>query len=108
MDIMALQQNLISDLSAIFKTFQGDNAVTFEVMELEKVKKEVEIKPVVIASDDDLDIENLEDIEMEIEAPTEEIRMVTKLSMPSRKLKVQISNELLSELEKKQVDFRLN
>ena len=108
MDIMALQQNLIADLSAIFKTFQGDNSVTFEVMELEKVKKEVEIKPVVIASDDDLDIENLEDIEIEMETPTEEIRMVTKLSMPSRKLKVQISNELLGELEKKQVDFRLN
>ncbi len=108
MDIMALQQNLIADLSAIFKTFQGDNSVTFEVMELEKVKKEVEIKPVVTTPDDDLDIENLEDIDIEIDTPAEEIRMVTKLSMPSRKLKVQISNELLSELEKKQVDFRLN
>ncbi len=108
MDIMALQQNLIAELSAIFKTFQGDNSVTFEVMELEKVKKEIEIKPVVTTADDDLDIENLEDIEIEIDTPTEEIRMVTKLTMPSRKLKVQISNELLSELEKKQVDFRLN
>jgi len=108
MDIMALQQNLIADLSAIFKTFQGDNTVTFEVMELEKVKKEVEIKPIVMELDDDLDIENLEDIELEMETPSEEIRMVTKLTMPSRKLKVQISNELLSELEKKQVDFRLN
>lgn len=108
MDIMALQQNLIAELSAIFKTFQGDNSVTFEVMELEKVKKEVEIKPVVTTPDDDLDIENLEDIEIEIDTPTEEIRMVTKLTMPSRKLKVQISNELLSELEKKEIDFRLN
>jgi DNA polymerase-3 subunit alpha len=99
---------LIADLSAIFKTFQGDNSVTFEVMELEKVKKEVEIKPVITAPDDDLDIENLEDIELVMETPSEEIRMVTKLTMPSRKLKVQISNELLSELEKKQVDFRLN
>jgi DNA polymerase-3 subunit alpha len=108
MDIMALQQNLIAELSAIFKTFQGDNAVTFEVMELEKVKKEVEIKPVVIASDDELDIENLEDIEIEIEAPTEEIRVVNQLSLPSRKLKVKISNELLSELSKLNVDFRLN
>ncbi|WP_396149618.1 DNA polymerase III subunit alpha [Flavobacterium sp.] len=108
MDIMALQQNLIAELSAIFKTFQGDNAVTFEVMELEKVKKEVEIKPIAIASDDDLDIENLEDIEIEIEAPTEEIRVVNQLSLPSRKLKVKISNELLSELSKLNVDFRLN
>lgn len=108
LNIKDLTQNIISEMRDLFKTFQGDNSVTFEVLELEKVKKEVEIKPVLVTSEDDLDIENLEDIELEIEAPTEEIRMVTKLTMPSRKLKVQISNELLSELEKKQVDFRLN
>lgn len=34
--------------------------------------------------------------------------VVTKLSMASRKLKVQISNELLFELEKMQINFKLN
>ena len=38
----------------------------------------------------------------------EEIKVVTKLSMPSRKLKVQIYNELLFELEKMQINFKLN
>jgi DNA polymerase-3 subunit alpha len=38
----------------------------------------------------------------------EEINVVTKLSMPSRKLKVKISNELLLELEKRQINFKLN
>ncbi len=108
MNIADLNSALISELHSLFKNFQGDNSVTFEVLELEKVKKGVELKPVLVTSEDDLDVENLEEIELEIEAPTEEIRMVTKLTMPSRKLKVQISNELLSELEKKQVDFRLN
>jgi DNA polymerase-3 subunit alpha len=103
-----LKQNVIEELGTVFKNYKGDNTVTFEVMELEKVKKEVEIKPIAIASDDDLDIENLEDIEIEIEAPTEEIRVVNQLSLPSRKLKVKISNELLSELSKLNVDFRLN
>jgi DNA polymerase-3 subunit alpha len=55
-----------------------------------------------------LDVENLEEIEMELQPPTEEIKLVTKLTMPSRKLKVQISNELLSELEKLNLGFRLN
>jgi DNA polymerase-3 subunit alpha len=45
---------------------------------------------------------------MELETPAEEIKMVTKLTMPSRKLKVQISKELLFELSKLDVDFRLN
>ena len=38
----------------------------------------------------------------------EEIKVVTKLTMPSRRLKVKISNELLVELEKMQVNFKLN
>ena len=38
----------------------------------------------------------------------EEILVKTKLSMPSRKLKVKISSELLQELDKMQVSFKLN
>jgi DNA polymerase-3 subunit alpha len=38
----------------------------------------------------------------------EETKVITRISMPSRKLKIKISNELLAELEKMDVDFRLN
>jgi DNA polymerase-3 subunit alpha len=38
----------------------------------------------------------------------EEIKVVTKLTMPSRKLKIKISNELLQELDKMQINFKLN
>lgn len=38
----------------------------------------------------------------------EEIKVVTKLTMASRKLKIKISNELLFELEKMQINFKLN
>jgi DNA polymerase-3 subunit alpha len=38
----------------------------------------------------------------------EEIKVVTKLTMASRKLKIKNSNELLMELEKMQVNFKLN
>ena len=108
MNIMMIHQNLIAELNDIFKTYKGDNTVTFEIMELEKVKNEIEIKPVLIPIDEDLDMENLEDIEIEMEAPKENVKVVNQLVMPSRKLKVQISNELLAELERKQIDFRLN
>lgn len=108
MNIMELKQNVIEELGTIFKNYKGDNTVTFEVMELEKVTREIEIKPIILSVEEDLDVENLEEIEMELQPPTEEIKLVTKLTMPSRKLKVQISNELLSELEKLNLGFRLN
>jgi len=38
----------------------------------------------------------------------EEVKVVTKLSMPSRRLKIKISAELLQELEKMQINFKLN
>jgi DNA polymerase-3 subunit alpha len=48
------------------------------------------------------------EIEIEVPAEKEEIIVKTKLSMPSRKLKVKISSELLQELERLQVNFKLN
>ena len=38
----------------------------------------------------------------------EETKVITRISMPSRKLKIKISNELLTELEKMQINFKLN
>jgi DNA polymerase-3 subunit alpha len=108
MNIMELKQNVIEELGTVFKNYKGDNTVTFEVMELEKVTREIEIKPVILSVEEDLDGENLEEIELELQPPAEEIKLVTKLTMPSRKLKVQICNELLSELEKLNLGFRLN
>jgi len=48
--------------------------------------------------------------EQDVNVPTEveETRVITRLSMPSRKLKVAISSELLQELERMQVNFKLN
>ena len=46
--------------------------------------------------------------QLELITEIEEIKVITKLEMPSRKLKISISNELLSELEKMQVNFKLN
>ena len=54
------------------------------------------------------DAENLDAVEMEVPVIEEENQVATKVTLPSRKLKIKISNELLVELEKMNVKFSLN
>ncbi|MEZ0006096.1 DNA polymerase-3 subunit alpha [Flavobacterium sp. 28YEA47A] len=110
MNIRELHSEMITKLSHIFQANRGDNNVTFEVMETEKITKEV---PVAIESNIDEaeaipDMENVEEMELNVPAVVEETKVITYLSMPSRKLKVNICGELLRELEKLQVNFKLN
>jgi len=114
LNIKDLQAEFITKLNSVFHSNRGENTVTFEIMELEKIIKQIEVAPSVILSDDvsiDEDSEILsqgEEQEVNVPAEVEETRVVTRLSMPSRKLKVAISSELLQELEKMQVNFKLN
>ena len=115
MNIEDLRSDLITKLQTIFQSNRGDHSVTFEVLELETIKKEVEVVvPIFIANDEVSDEQDLlslsEDTEPEVSLTEakDEIKVITKLSMPSRKLKIGISNELLQELEKMQLKFKLN
>jgi len=124
LNINDLKQHLIEQLNEIFKANEGTNPVTFEVMEIEKVLKKPEISeeiipitnPILIENDSEIDIDNLDiateiDDEISISNPLidlEETRIINRLAMPSRKLKIKISKELLQELEKLQVNFKLN
>ena len=110
-NITDLQSEFIHQLSSVFQQNKGDKSVVFEVMELEKIKTQVEIAPQIVATDDEAESDVFYDEEnpqVELLTEIEEIKVVTKLEMPSRKLKINISNELLSELEKMQVNFKLN
>jgi DNA polymerase-3 subunit alpha len=114
-NITELSENLIQALHALFQREKGDHQVTIEVMELEKVTRQV-ISQVTTAAlpeadetmDDNLDTEDFEATLEPAQTELEEIRVVTKLSMPSRKMKVKISTELLRELEEYQINFKLN
>jgi DNA polymerase-3 subunit alpha len=117
LNISDLDADFIHKLGHLFFENKGDNLVTFEIMELEKVKKMVEVAPINIEketedfNDENESIEVSESAETEIAADVievEEIKVVTKLTMASRKLKIKISNELLFELEKMQINFKLN
>jgi DNA polymerase-3 subunit alpha len=113
LNIKDLQTDLIHRLNSVFQANKGENQVTFEVMELETIKKQIEIIPLEIdvdeiIMDEDGNILETENVETIVEEEVEETKIITRLSMPSRKLKVKISNELLVELEKLQVNFKLN
>ena len=114
LNISDLQPDFIHRLSAIFQENKGDHTVTFEVLELEKIKRQVEVAPQILVASEEVvdevifDEENPQEPEIELVTEIEEIKVITKLEMPSRKLKIKISNELLTELEKMQLNFKLN
>jgi DNA polymerase-3 subunit alpha len=119
LDIKMVLPDLIKNLSAVFAAFQGDHQVSFEILETEKAMVKSTVKRVEIEtsdleeeleteeesdSDENLEVQNA----IEITTETEEIRVLTKLAMNSRRLKVNICYELLQELEKIDLSFRLN
>ena len=113
LNIKDLQSDLIHRLSTLFQENKGDNSVTFEVMEIEKIKIQVETPPEIIeveevVFEEDSETSELATPEMNVITEVEETRIITRLAMPSRKLKIKISNELLVELEKMQLNFKLN
>ncbi|HBK84175.1 MAG TPA: DNA polymerase III subunit alpha, partial [Flavobacterium sp.] len=124
LNIHELQEDKIKALLELFLREVGHNPVTFEVVEIIKTTKEVVIdKPVfenveseadeVVEEDNasELDDEALIETDVDVLPNTkiiETVNEVTKIVMPSRKLKIKISNDLLAELDKMQVDFRLN
>ena len=113
LNIKELQQKFIEELSQLFIQNKGEHQVAFEVVEIEKIRKQVELKPIIStinneSVEDDLDTTIVDETELDLEESIDENQIVTRLSMPSRKIKVRISNELLAELQKMQVDFKLN
>ncbi|MDR6844754.1 DNA polymerase III subunit alpha [Flavobacterium granuli] len=112
LNIKDIETEFIHKLNRLFQEHRGDNTVSFEIMELEKIKRIVETTVDFEENEEesfvDENDEPTEVVEVKPVTEVEEIKVVTKLSMPSRKLKVQISNELLFELEKMQINFKLN
>jgi DNA polymerase III subunit alpha len=111
LDIKDLKEDLITHLNTVFQSNKGENTVTFEVMELERVKRQIEAVPVEVEDvllDENGDILELENQEAIAVTEVEETKVVNKITMNSRKLKIKISNELLLELEKLQLNFKLN
>ena len=109
LNIEDLNAELIHQLSALFQEYRGDHSVTFEVLELEKVKKQVELPAVVSDVEEGMnEEEEAENGTVAVLTEIEETKVITKLEMPSRRLKIKIANELLVALERMQIKFKLN
>ena len=127
LDVKDLNADLLTKLNLMFQANKGDNTVTFEILELEKIKTVIPVvaetavyaeKTEAVLFDETVSDEEAvfteeipedgEPILVEEVSEVEENRVVTKLSMPSRKLKIKISNELLIELDNMQIPFTLN
>ncbi len=109
LNVADLSEKLVYALQDLFSRTKGDHQVTMEVMELQKVKRMVASEVIVESEEDEPSTTEEESNENAIlETEIEEIQVVTKLVMPSRKLKIKISNELLQELERMQINFKLN
>lgn len=112
LDIKSIEPEFIHSLNRLFQDNKGDNTVGFEIMELEKIKRIVETTPDFVESDEEAFLEETDEgvevVETKQVTEVEEIKVVTKIAMPSRRLKIKISNELLFELEKMQINFKLN
>ena len=117
LDIKDLREDLITRLNSVFEANKGDNTVSFEIMELETFKKQIEIPSEPVEMEEMTDEvaetneENTDETTESLPAvltEVEETRVVNKISMNSRKLKIKISSELLQELEKMQLNFKLN
>ena len=111
LDIKHLQNDLIQQLNTVFQNNKGENQVMFEVSETEKIAIQPEAIPIEVEEivlDENGDISEGENANTIVLKEVEETKVITRLEMPSRKLKIKISNELLVELEKMDLDFKLN
>ncbi|MEO8515328.1 MAG: DNA polymerase III subunit alpha, partial [Flavobacterium sp.] len=111
LDIKDLREEMIAKLNDVFQSNKGDNTVTFEVMELENIKRQIEAAPIEVEEivlDENGDIAESENSASVPVTDVEETVVVNRITMNSRKLKIKISTELLLELEKMQINFKLN
>lgn len=96
------------ELNQLFTIHPGNTPVGFDVVEIEKIKKLVETP---LESESIVDLETQDTDEEQTKTITEEIeefKVVTKLTMDSRKLKVDINPQFLSELEQLQIKFKVS
>jgi len=112
MEIKELQQEAVQHLNDLFRKFKGDKSLLFEVLEIEKVQQQAVLptQQETIANQQDTDdFTDADNIDLPvIEDVIVSDKVVTFLSLPSRTFRVDICKELLIELDKTQIQFKLN
>lgn len=113
LNIHDIKSELITQLSHLFQLNKGTHPLGFEVVETELIKRQLGVVAMLPADPEEFDEvapdpETEAGAETEILPETEEQRLITKLALSSRKVKVNICTDLLIELERMDVGFRVN
>lgn len=115
MNIVEMQADTISELKQVFDRYHGDKSISFEILELEKVNVRVPVESVVnhaallAMESQEFDDMDLDQAPMIIEPILkQEVRVVNKVELKSRTTRIDISSDLLEELESLQIDFKVN
>lgn len=115
--IHQLSTELINGLKQLFEEQPGKHLLNMDVLELGKQMVEVEeesaFEPLenndeTENGDDEIETDGLETTTTTIKKQVEKTVVVTKLKMPSRKTKVNITPELLETLDNMQVHFKIS
>jgi len=119
-NIFDITEQKINELMTVFNKNKGDKPLQIEVMEIVKNQKanaiietdETDETKEIIENANDNEEEaildetgELKNIDIDVE---EDTQVITQIMMPSRKIKIDINNELLQELEFKNVSFSLS
>ena len=117
MELNDVDEPMVQYLGQVFSKHQGNNPVSFELLELERYYEEkeqlqelVEVEAIDYDSVLDGNGEEMADFEpmMEVTQGKEQIRVVNKVELIGHQTRVHITAELLDELEYMQINFRLN
>jgi len=110
MDVRQLREMQVEKIRFVMEQNPGNKSVVFEIFELEEVQNRLQNEAVQKLLVEDQDSENLEEVLQEPEIDLPETQYIRKnlIEMPSRNTRIEISSDLLEELERMQVSFRLN
>jgi len=111
MDVRQLKEMQIEKIRFVMDNNPGTKSVVFEIFELEEVQERLQtevVQKLVEEADPDADVAELEQREPEITVPETQYVRKNLIEMPSKNTRIEISSDLLEELERMQVSFRLN
>ncbi|MHC5352624.1 DNA polymerase III subunit alpha [Myroides sp. LJL115] len=111
MNVKEIDPDIISELKQVLDKHQGDKTVGFEIVEIEKVMVPADNNILFNALDQEEEHEesSLEDMEVNFSPMVkEELKVINRIELSSRNARVNITSELLEELESLQVNFGVN
>jgi len=111
MDVNQLKEMQVEKIRFVMDQNPGTKPVVFEVFELEEVQDKLQtqmVQQLVQEVDSDNEEPETEQQEPEIKIPERKFVRKNLIEMASKNTRIEISSDLLEELEKMQVSFRLN